>query len=526
MDGYVMLNRRLLGAIALTATLLLGWQCSHAGDAPAAGTAEEISALWALDGYAQARLALQRLRSADSDGLQPADYEVAAPMPQGDATSPAHAARFNSELTGAVLRFLGDLHAGRTQPEFITSGIALAPRGFDPVERLGMALRQGRLQEVFDAAAPAGAQYARVKQALVQYGQLEPRYRQLPPLPALPAGPGLRPGAPYAGATALHARLALLGDIDPAAAPATDGIYSEALAAAVAQFQQRHGLRADGILGRKTMAALAVPLSQRIRQLELTLERLRWMPALPPGPIIVVNIPSFRLWGLDTRQPSAPPLLDTRVIVGTAATTPTPLFLGSLRYLEFNPAWNVPHSIAQGEIIPKLLADPGYLQGQDMELVTGTGQVVAAGSSAAGMLRTGQLRVRQRPGPRNVLGPVKFAMPNPMNIYLHSTSAKELFNTTRRDLSHGCIRVEQATDLAAFVLRGQAGWDPASIEAAMAPGPTMTVRLDAPIPVILFYATALVERSGRVLFLDDIYGHDRKLSLALGLAGGASLGQD
>jgi murein L,D-transpeptidase YcbB/YkuD len=529
-----MLDRRLLGAATLAAALLLAVAGASADDAPAprntppadaAEAARTLAPLWADDGYAQARLALQRLSTADRDGLQPADYAVATPLPAGSAAPPAQAARFQIELTEAVLRFLADLHGGRTRPAFTVSGIALAPRHFDPVTHLDAALRQRRLPDAFAAAEPDSALYARVKQALAQYRALAPRHRQLPPLPGLQPGPGLKPGAPYAGAAALHARLALLGDTAPEAQPETEATYSDALSAAVLRFQQRHGLLQDGVLGKKTMAALAVPLAQRIAQLELTLERLRWMPALPPGPLIVVNIPSFRLWALDTRQPGAQPLLDTRVIVGAAARTPTPLFLGALRHLEFNPAWNVPHSITRGEIIPKLAADPAYLHRNDMELVAGDGQVVAAGASALAMLRAGQVRVRQRPGARNVLGAVKFAMPNPMHIYLHSTSARELFHQARRDLSHGCIRVEQPAALAEFVLRHETGWDRASIAAAMAPGPTETVRLAAPIPVVLFYATALVERNGRVLFLDDIYGHDRKLALALGLADATARGQ-
>jgi L,D-transpeptidase YcbB len=475
---------------------------------------------WADDGYAQARQALLHLGAAEDDGLLAADYAVATPVPlEGEAT-PALRARFEVELTAAVLRYLGHLHAGRTHPEFAAAGLTLPEDYFDPVEHLRTALRQRRLDQAFAAVAPDSALYARVKVALAQYRQLLPRYSQLPQLPALPPGPGLKAGAPYAGAGALQARLVLLGDM-PADAPlAADNVYGDELAAAVAQFQRRHGLLEDGVLGRRTMTALAAPLAQRIRQLELTLERLRWMPSLPAGPLLVVNLPSFRLWGLDTRDPAAPPMIDMRVIVGSAGRTPTPLFLGSMRYLEFNPAWNVPHSIAQGEIIPKLARDPAYLDKQDMELVAAGGQVVPAAEAALAQLRAGKVRVRQRPGPRNVLGAVKFAMPNPMNIYLHSTSAKELFKQTRRDLSHGCIRVEQPAQLAQFVLRGEAGWDSDSIAQAMEPGPTMTVRLSAPIPVLLFYATALVARNGQVLFLEDIYGHDRRLSLALAAAAG------
>jgi murein L,D-transpeptidase YcbB/YkuD len=265
------------------------------------------------------------------------------------------------------------------------------------------------------------------------------------------------------------------------------------------------------------MSALAVPLSHRIRQLELTLERLRWMPTLPPGPVIVVNVPSFRLWALDTRVPSNAPQVEMRVIVGTAARTPTPLFIGELRHLEFNPAWNVPRSIELDEIMPKLARDPDYLRKQDMELVSMDGKPVSGAAPQLTALQAGTVRVRQRPGARNVLGAVKFAMPNPMSIYLHATSANELFAMQRRDLSHGCIRLEQPAELAEFVLRHEGSWDHASVLQAMEPGPTRIVRLSTPIPVILLYATAVTDRQGRALFLHDVYGLDQKLIRTLEL---------
>jgi murein L,D-transpeptidase YcbB/YkuD len=415
--------------------------------------------------------------------------------------TPEQLARFDVELTRSFLQFLADLHGGRVQPDFTLFAETLPRGGFDPVERLHAALRTGRLDGAVAAAEPRIALYARVRRTLAEYRQLERTTPQLAPLPE--------------GAAQLRERLVLLGDL---AAGAGDAELPEG----VRRFQLRHGLPEDGVPGPATTAALAVPLAQRVRQLEFTLERLRWIPPLRPGPLIVVNVPAFRLWAFDTSEPSAAPRLEMRVIVGSAVRTPTPLFIGQLRHLEFNPYWNVPRSIELGEIVPKLARDPDYLRRNDMELVARQGHDPADGASALAALRAGTVRVRQRPGERNVLGAVKFAMPNPMNIYLHSTSARELFNRTRRDLSHGCIRLEKPAELAEFVLRGQTGWDHASVQAAMAPGPTRTVRLAAPIPVILSYATAVTDRSGRALFAADIYGRDRKLARALGLPDAAA----
>lgn len=457
--------------------------------------------VWAADSRRQA---LRLLEQAGEHGLLAADYRLASPLPAPGA-SPEQLARFDADLSRAMLRFLAELHGGRVKPDFSLFIEGLAPSRFDPVDTLHQALRSGRLADAVAAAEPRIAPYARVKRSLREYRRLAQAHPQL----AAPAGDA-----------ELRRRLVLLGDLAPDAAAADDPA-DPGLQDGIRRFQLRHGLIEDGVAGPATMAALAVPLERRVRQLELTLERLRWIPPLPPGPLIVVNVPAFRLWAFDTRSgpqdAALAPQLEMRVIVGSAVRTPTPLFIGQLRHLEFNPYWNVPRSIALGEIVPKLARDPDYLRKHDMELVAGDGRAASgAGADLAG-LRAGTVRVRQRPGARNVLGAVKFAMPNPMNIYLHSTSARELFGRARRDLSHGCIRLEKPDELAEFVLRGQAGWERARVQAALQPGPTRTVRLATPVPVVLSYATAVADRDGRTLFAEDIYGRDRKLARALGL---------
>jgi murein L,D-transpeptidase YcbB/YkuD len=343
------------------------------------------------------------------------------------------------------------------------------------------------------------------------------RYRELAQAPqsALPAPPRkLGPGARYAAVAELHARLVRLGDLG-ADVPAPEGqLLDEDLAQGIKAFQSRHGLAENGLLDRDTVAALNVPLPERVRELELTLERLRWLPDFAPGPLVAVNLPTYRLWAFDTTRPGEP-ILEMRVIVGAAIKTPTPLFVGQMRYLDFNPYWNVPRSITLKEIIPKLERNHGYLAASGMEVVGQGAATSTAGEATIEALRAGKLRVRQRPGPKNSLGAVKFAMPNPMDIYLHATPLRELFKRTRRDLSHGCIRVERPAELAQFVLRDQPEWDREAIDAAMAPGPTRRVDLDAPVPVVIFYATALAARDGRALFGRDIYHRDPLLEQAL-----------
>jgi len=325
-------------------------------------------------------------------------------------------------------------------------------------------------------------------------------------------------GDAYAGTAALHDRLVLLGDLSADAAKPTDDRYSGELAEALKRFQVRHGLTPDGVLGRQTHAELNVPLTQRVRQIELSIERLRWLPELPPGPLIAVNIPSFSLRAFADLPASDRPALSMAVIVGRAMRSETPVFLGEIRHLEFSPYWNVPPGILRNELLPALVLDPSYLERHEMELVGTTGTstpTTRVDAAALAALRSGQLRLRQRPGTRNALGGVKFVLPNTMEIYLHGTPARELFARTRRDFSHGCIRVADPMALVQFALRDQPDWTGPRIDAAMSSGKNVTVKLTTPLPVIVFYTTAIVQNDGRALFLADVYGHDRALDNAL-----------
>lgn len=443
-----------------------------------------------------AAAALWVLRQAPLQGLDTLDYGTDA-LQRLLSAGQADTARFDVALTSALLHYLADLRVGRVRSEYHGRLPDTRLKQYDPVERLRAGLAAGELQGAVQAAEPALPQYAQVKAALAQYRRLSKQ--AYPPLPKPRAR--LAPGAAYPAATALFKRLVLLGDLPPDAQPPANGIYSERMKRGVQHFQARHGLDEDGVLGRGTIDALNVPPAQRARQLALTLERLRWLPDFGPGPLIVVDLPAYRLWALDPGGTALP--LEMRVVVGTAVKTETPLFVGQMRYLEFNPYWNVPRSILEKEILPKLERNRAYLAQHEME-------TVPPGASVAD-LRAGRARVRQRPGPKNSLGAIKFAMPNPMDIYLHSTPARELFKRSRRDLSHGCIRVERPAALAEYVLGQQRHWNAATIEAALQPGPTRHVDLARAIPVVMFYATAAVDIKGSVRFAADIYGRDARL---------------
>ena len=272
----------------------------------------------------------------------------------------------------------------------------------------------------------------------------------------------------------------------------------------------------DGRLDKKTLHQLNMPLSFRVQQLEDALERWRWLPAdFSPLPV-AVNIPEFilRVFSGDHRI-----ALRMNVVVGKAVRHETRVFGKDTKYIVFRPYWNVPLSITRAEIIPAVQKDSSYLARKDFEITDQSGRIVTSGAVSADVLaqlRSGKLLVRQKPGPANSLGLVKFMFPNEHNVYLHSTPATKLFSQSRRDFSHGCIRVEKPVELAAWLLRDQPMWTVDSVRAAMQSGPdNQQVNLSRPIPVVIIYLTAVVEEDGEVYFFDDIYGHDRSLNAVL-----------
>jgi murein L,D-transpeptidase YcbB/YkuD len=331
--------------------------------------------------------------------------------------------------------------------------------------------------------------------------------------------PGIDPDS-----SSLHRLLVALGDL-PGETPASaaSSVDEGALEDAIRHFQRRHGLETDGIIGARTLAALRVPLAWRARQIELALERLRWLPHLDQDRLLAVNIPMFRLWVWESLSPNDTralvPSFGMAVIVGRALDRQTPVFVDQMEYIIFRPYWNVPTSILRAEILPALAREPSYLRQQDMEIVSGPGdhpRVIPLTKESLEELQNGQLRVRQRPGPRNSLGLVKFVFPNDMSVYLHGTPAPELFSRSRRDFSHGCVRVEDPVALAEWALNDQEEWNRDRILAAMNAGGPHRVNLRRPIQVILFYITAVVmPEDGSIHFAQDIYGHDAKLDRAL-----------
>ena len=310
-----------------------------------------------------------------------------------------------------------------------------------------------------------------------------------------------KPGMSHPDVPALRKLLVALGDLkNPDPAAENSEVYDPALAGAVKAFQIRHGLGNDGVIGKKTLARLSTPVAERLKQIEIALERLRWLPDVR-GSYLIVNIPSFKLYGAKTGDGPGSYDIEMNVIVGESVDGHgTPVFHSDMSMVTFRPYWNVPPSIATKELGPIIKRNPGYLARHNMELV---------GNGAGG------LRIRQRPGPKNALGKIKFSFPNTNNVYLHGTPNQSLFKVDRRDFSHGCIRVEDPPKLAEWVLQDNGNWPMERIQKYIKGADNQTVSLKNTIPVYILYSTVIADPDGTISFYEDIYGHDKTLAALL-----------
>jgi murein L,D-transpeptidase YcbB/YkuD len=407
------------------------------------------------------------------------------------------------------------VHFGKVDPRAIGLRLRAPEDGHDFASLVQSALETDRLAATAEELTPPIEPYRALRAALARYRTLAAGEGGI----SIPADAGtVHPGEPLPGLAAIHGLLVIVGDL-PAGAPMPSfGLYDDAMRAGIVRFQERHGLEPDGVIGRATWAALRVPLEWRLRQIELALERLRWLPDLGRGRLIAVNIPMFRLWAVDRAPRTGGPALTMAVIVGHALDTRTPALAESLEYVIFRPYWNVPSSILRNEMMPILRRDPGYLARENLEIVDGAGDdavVLDPTPDAIARLGTGNVRLRQRPGPGNALGRVKFVFPNDVSVYMHDTPAPQLFRQARRDFSHGCIRLERPVDLAEWVL-GADGWTRDQILAAMVGNDNRRVDLSEPVQVVVFYSTALVDPvDGTIRFADDLYRQDAPLDRAM-----------
>lgn len=493
---------------------------------------EDIQALYQLNSYqlvwlkngaldSQVDDVLALLANAEENGLNAQNYDGSylarkwLQIKAGQDKSPQSLALYDTALNIALLRYLSDLHYGQVKAHNVKLGADIILEQISLAGLIVEAAAQKKPSELVAKVEPVLPVYRHLKEALSKYRQLARtnNFHQFSFTQTL------RPGQRDSQMVSLRELLTALGDMpEPAETDAKNGkLYDASLVKGVKNFQLRHGLGGDGVIGKSTAAALNMPLADRIRQIELSMERFRWLPRVKEGSLIIVNIPAFQLWAYDSIGMETVPPLNMKVIVGKSLNKQTPVFMANMHFLQFRPYWNVPRSIVKEELLPKLRLNWSYLAGQNMELVNNFGPnatVMAVNDETINLLSRGLLKVRQRPGRLNALGSVKFMFPNDYNVYLHDTPTQNLFKRTRRDFSHGCVRVEDPEALAEFVLKSKNGWDRQRISNAMHRDNPRHVQLDNPIPVIIFYTTAMAT-ADQVLFFEDIYGLDNPLIQAL-----------
>jgi murein L,D-transpeptidase YcbB/YkuD len=435
------------------------------------------SLLWIDDDgvhHPRVKALLLSLANADSDALRLDRYplaELSEALAQLDAKQPSAQQIADADvlLSSAFVAFGEDLLTGQEDPSSLAQSWHINAMKEKVDSALALTLREDDLAGGLKRMRPEDAGYDSLRAQLA-------RYREIVAAGGWPKVTG--------GGRALRARLAAEGYLGDST---QSGAYPKGLGAAIKDFQAHHAIAADGELGSETIAALNVPADYRAAQVAANLERYRWLPRSFGARYILVNVPAFELTAFDSGQK----VLAMRVIVGKDyEDKATPVFSDSMEYVIFRPYWLVTPAIAAKEIFPIEEANPGYLASQDMEVY----------------YDHGRRSVRQRPGPRNALGLVKFIFPNDYNIYLHDTPNHELFRRDVRAFSHGCIRIERPAELAQWVL----GWSPDRVEAAMHGGNNHQVDLPQKVPVYIVYFTTF-EDDGRLFFGNDLYDRDSKL---------------
>jgi L,D-transpeptidase YcbB len=465
---------------------------------------------WTAQGISQLR---GLVAESAKDGLTPEDYHLAGLTKLASSTPGADAleqAQADILATDAFYLLLHHLYFGKVDP------VSLHPAwNFETRPGLDLniaavvkdAMIHGHLTEAVARARPNNWLYDKMRASLGEYRMLEAGGGWMP----VPGGEALKIGSRGRRVVALRQRLAVTGELS--GQPLDNELYDEPLAEAVRTFQERHRLAADGVVSAATLKELNVPLSARIGQIRVNLERGRWaLHEITPADLVIVDVAGFQVSFLRNREV----VWRGKAQVGKPYRQ-TPIFKSAIDHVVFNPTWTVPPGILARDILPAVRRDPDALAKKKLQVIDGQGRIVDP-ASIEWSRYTGSnfpYMLRQGPGPDNALGLVKIMFPNPHAVYLHDTPSKALFENSERAFSSGCIRVERPFELAQLVLNDPANWNDSTIDAVLKDGATRTVRLRAPVPVMIMYWTLDPTAEGPPVFKRDPYDRDLKLLMAL-----------
>ncbi len=441
-------------------------------------------------------------KASAAEGFRTSDYLTPELDLAAAGADPAKLAAVETAFSNAAVKYAQDIYGGRIAPTAVNSAWTITPKRINEAEMLVKLASSDDPAKIFADLEPKHAEFQRLKAALLKFDDSE-AIDQV----AIPDGKTLKLGMTDERVPLLRQRLGVAEPDVPetaGAAAAPDLTYDDALVAAVKAFQESLDLTADGVAGPATIAALNGGGTATKDDIIANMERWRWEPEEFGKFHVFVNLPEFRLRIMDDGKEA----YTTRVVIGTTKHQ-TPVFSDEIEHIVVNPYWNVPASIATNEIKPHLLANPGYLAGQNMEMLSG-GKVINASAIDWTSTNINKFHIRQRPGGGNALGRVKFLFPNQHDVYLHDTPSKSLFARSFRAYSHGCVRVENPMEFAGALVQHEAKISQASLEGLFGDREAW-VNLDTHIPVHLSYFTLRIDEDGTIRSYGDVYGANKKL---------------
>jgi murein L,D-transpeptidase YcbB/YkuD len=495
------------------------------GSLPALYQKQDYKPLWINEDGPVSETAqmVEAIRNSYKEGLNPENYylketedtltRVSAGSGSGKLPNAELLAELDILLSNSFLQYSSDLLYGQVAPQRIDLELVFGERPLNLNTLLITAVKENKINETLAGLLPEYPVYGRLRAALEQYRKYEAEGGWKP----IPIGPKLRKGMRGRRVMALKERLVVTGELENSYL--RNDVYDEALFEAVKRYQERNGLYVDGVAGDSTIESLNVPAEELVKRIMLSMERWRMLPQNMGNKFVLVNIASYHLYAVENNRDA----LSMKIVVGKPKWN-TPIFSEEMTHIVINPYWDIPPSIFKDDIAPLIRSDPDYMAERNIQAVglsmdepdtADEAEVASAKEAYINKVLTGNYRLRQNPGPSNPLGRIKFLFPNKYSVYLHDTPNRGYFQRSRRNFSHGCIRVEKPVELAEFVLSSDPRWTIERIQSAIGKGTTQTVALPVQIPVYILYFTAWANQDGSVDFYKDVYGLDQVLQNAL-----------